>query len=279
MGEQENEGADASSSALRAINRHSMSATPREELSRSSKSAPGTPKPTISEPGVNRNGKENGSEAPAGITVAPDARPKSRRATPASHSAPEEPAQSHPMTTTTSASSRQESPAAATGYGTRSRNRPGATRPNYAEDVEMDFEQANGGEHSSTELSSQSPADFSSRQSPAPSSKKPGAGTNGWSALNSTSGIPGTSTFSANPNVSVPHRKRKAHQSQNATNGALPVHPAPAQAATRRSAPSAIAAPPVRECNMFSFEKCRSFVNKAGKLVADDGTVFAKNGM
>jgi hypothetical protein len=142
----------------------------------------------------------------------------------------------------------------------------------------MDFEQANAAERSSTELSSQSPADFSSRQSPAPSGKTPGTAANGWSAMNSTSAIPGTSTFSANPNVSVPHRKRKAHQTQNATNGALPVHPAPSQPATRRSAPSAVAAPPVREFNMFSFDKCRSLVNKAGKLVADDGTVFAKNG-
>src|SRR6266480_2034992 len=59
-------------------------------------------------------------------------------------------AQSHPMTTSTSTSSHlsnKDSPPPQTGYGTRSRNRPGAPRPNYAEDVEMDFEmapQANG---------------------------------------------------------------------------------------------------------------------------------------
>ena len=203
-----------------------------------------------------------------------------------------EPPHSHPMTTTTSASSHlsnKDSSSHAAAYGTRSRNRPGVPRPNYAEDVEMDFEvthQANGAEHSSMDLSSHSPPATDSRQSPAPGAKRGTPTTNGWNATNSnSSSIPGTSLFSANPNARMPHsRKRKAADVQ----GTISTHsqsPAPsAPAVTRRANAAATAATQaspysyVSDNNMFSFERCRASLNKQGKLVADDGTLFSVDG-
>jgi len=193
------------------------------------------------------------------------------------------PAQSHPMTTSTSTSSHlsnKDSPPPKTGYGTRSRNRPGAPRPNYAEDVEMDFEmapQANGRDHSSMDLSSNSPPAIELRQSPTLPSKRGNQTSNGWNALNNnSSSIPGMSHFPANPNARVPHsRKRKAAEASAGQSQS----PAPAtQTLTRRSqANAAQIHPPVRESNMLSFEKYRAIL-KHGKLVADDGSSFSVNG-
>ena len=200
-------------------------------------------------------------------------------------------AQSHPMTTTTSTSSHlsnKDSPPPQTGYGTRSRNRPGVPRPNYAEDVEMDFEmthQPNGRDHSSMDLSSNSPPAVESRQSPELPSKRSTQTSNGWNSLNNnnnnnnSSSIPGTSLFSANPNARVPHsRKRKAAEAQGASAGQSQ-SPAPAaQTVTRRTHANAThTTPPVRESNMLSFDKHRA-VLKHGKLVADDGSSFSVNG-
>lgn len=201
---------------------------------------------------------------------------------------PAEPAQSHPMTAITSTSSHlsnKDSTPPPAAYGTRSRNRPGAPRPNYAEDVEMDFEtapQANGGDHSSMDLSSHSPPAIDSRQSPGPGGIKRGTpATNGWNALNSNPSIPGTSLFSANPSARMPHgKKRKAAEVQGNDTGHSQ-NPAPSsQAMTRRANAAAVNASNsiVPENNMFSFDKCRAVLNKQGKLVADDGTVFSVNG-
>jgi len=207
-------------------------------------------------------------------------------------STPAEPAQSHPMTTTTSASSHlsnKDSNPAGAAYGTRSRNRPGVPRPNYAEDVEMDFEvaqQANGAEHSSMDLSSHSPPATDSRQSPSPGGKRGTPAANGWNALNgNSSSIPGTSHFSANPNARMPHsRKRKAAEVQG-TASAHSQSPAPSvPVVTRRANAAATAASQASsysympDNNMFSFDRCRSSLNKQGRLVADDGTVFSVNG-
>jgi hypothetical protein len=217
---------------------------------------------------------KNGSVAPS------EAREVDHTSTPA------EPVQSHPMTTTTSTSSHlsnKDSTPPQTGYGTRSRNRPGAPRPNYAEDVEMDFEmapQTNGRDHSSMDLSSNSPPAIESRQSPAPSSKRGNQTSNGWNSLNNnSSSIPGTSLFSANPNARVPHsRKRKATEAQS-TGVGQSQSPAPTtQTVTRRTHANATQInPPMRESNMLSFDKHRAIL-KHGKLVADDGSSFSVNG-
>ena len=291
MGEPENDGADGSVAAFSAVNvPPAMPATLDDSESRVHKSAPTTPKPAAADVMVD----VEPSDQPSGKQL--DRSPSgSRRPTPAPTAATDEPPVSHPMTTTTSASSRQESPTQAVGYGTRSRNR-GGNRPNYAEDVEMDFEKPQVLDTQSPALSSESVPEVASRESPAPPAvKKQSAASNGWSAMNtntgsvsasvSGSGIPGTSTFSANPNVTVPHaRKRKAAHAQPATNGSSPAQPAqPAQPApSRRNASAAISTVSTaasRESNLYSFRKSHALLNKAGKLVADDGTTFAKDGM
>jgi hypothetical protein len=150
----------------------------------------------------------------------------------------------------------------------------------------MDFEmppQTNGRDHSSMDLSSNSPPAIESRQSPSLPSKRSNhtSNGNGWNPLNNNSSfIPGTSLFSANPNARVPHsRKRKAAEAQGAGAGQSQ-SPAPAaQAVTRRTHANAAAqiAPTVRESNMLSFDKHRAIL-KHGKLVADDGSSFSVNG-
>jgi hypothetical protein len=175
-----------------------------------------------------------------------------------------------PMTAT-SDSSHHSSPGAsgpsATHYGTRSRNRPTASRPNYAEDFEMDFEKPI---HAAARQRATSP----SGSPPAEAGHSPDGGKgDSWDAINSNSNgtstsIPGTSTFSANPGVLVPKKRRAA---QNASGLALSVS---GHSSSRRTTQAA------RESrsNMFSFERCANKL-KNGKLVADDGTQFAVNGM
>jgi hypothetical protein len=202
-------------------------------------------------------------------------------------------AQSEPITRAPSTSSQHSSKdaLAAAGYGTRSRNR-GAARPNYAEDVEMDFEQTtqavnnNGAmleqDTSPMEASSDSPSALDSRQSPAPSTGKRAVSSSngGWNALNKDTPIPGTSTFSTTPNTNIVSRKRKAaavaNQNITSTNTVAPAAPAPASG--RRSGVSSLPQSTARETNMVSFENCNTTLNEAGALVSDDGQMFSANG-
>lgn len=147
--------------------------------------------------------------------------------------------------------------ASATHYGTRSRNRPSSSRPNYAEDVEMEFEQAPQPPQIRKGDGSQSPSSTSQKRNAS-------AGNNG------NSPIPGTSTFSANPNVNVP-KKRKAA-------GGNSTQPTQPSSGTRRAAANLSSqSKEGRLSNMYSFERCGGRL-KNGKLVADDGTAFCVNG-
>lgn len=170
-------------------------------------------------------------------------------------------------------------------YGTRSRNRTGAARPNYAEDKEIDteFEMA----VSSTE----------SRKS----NRGGDAGTptgSGKSANNARKNqmvdedqmmaaqglyrepIPGTSAFSSTPPSNAPagqpSRKRKANGSS-AANNSQSQHLGNGAAMNHRASMAAQGYMGTRETNMLSFEKCGSRL-KNKKLVADDGTVLEVNG-
>ncbi|KAF2675372.1 hypothetical protein BT63DRAFT_474995 [Microthyrium microscopicum] len=202
---------------------------------------------------------------------------------------PDDIPQSHPMTASNSASSHQSASKdaaaqaqAAGGYGTRSRNKPGISRINYAEDVEMDFEQsaaaaaaaaANNGNHDSSLPESPTAASRTSPAAPAAQKRLSSSNNgNGWSPVNVNSSIPGTSTFSANPNLNVP-KKRKAAQAS--TNQGQVVQQQAAQAHSRRANPS-VSARETRGSNMFSFERTKAKLQK-GSLVADDGTVFSVN--
>jgi hypothetical protein len=202
----------------------------------------------------------------------------------------EESAQSEPMTrlpSTSSQLSSREAPApVSSSYGTRSRNRRGGDRPNYAEDVEMDFEMANQAaaprdvDMDSLEDDSRSPPVLDSRESPAPSTSKRAAPiSNGWNALNKDGSIPGTSTFSANPTGNAPSRKRKAAAiaTQNIASTSSSA-PTAQPAGTKKAAVSAQSPSSIRETNMVSFDNCNTRLNKDGHLVSDDGVVFAPNG-
>lgn len=214
--------------------------------------------------------------------------------------ASDQPLESQPMATTSSNSSHasakepKETPAAP--YGTRSRNRPGTSRPNYAEDVEMDFEMAQGPTNGNTSEppSRASLAAENGQPAPAAGKKAPGAGQGNapWGSAGSNqkdspanSNIPGTSAFAANPPPTAPQpTKRRKNAAGNATNGnhASPAAPT-TQAAARRANngnnnnAAVVPANSSRETNLMTFEKSRAML-KDGHLEADDGQKVSVNG-
>lgn len=170
-------------------------------------------------------------------------------------------------------------------YGTRSRNRPGRARINYAEDLELDYEHTNGVDHGNADSARQSSADPPSpKQAPV---EKRSAAVNGSRTSEAQAAATGlNNTQSASAAVS---RKRKAQTMQNGTGhisgqaAAAPVPAVPAttqhttSATTRRSVPQS-SSNIAHASNIFTFERSKALV-KNGKLVADDGTVFRVEGM
>lgn len=208
----------------------------------------------------------------------------------------DESAHSEPMTrlpSTSSQVSSKEPPApVSSSYGTRSRNRRGGDRPNYAEDTEMDFEMANQATArprdpsvSSSDDEPLSPVPFGIPQSPpsapvpAPAPPKRAAATNGWNALNKETSVPSTSAVVAATNFPAPSRKRKAAAiaSQNIASG-NPSAPATALPGSKKGGIAPLPAPLSRETNMVTFENCNTTLNKDGHLVSDEGVVYAPNG-
>lgn len=210
--------------------------------------------------------------------------------------------ESQPMTTSSSSSSVHQDqqvtnsmdPNGPSPYGTRSRNRTGNARPNYAEDkeLEMDFEW-NSGKKSHAAGNSAVPSNTISGDSEKPStsttrrSSTTAATTSivankATTASPQTNHLPGMSSFSVYPEAGAappaPSRKRKAP-------GNGPVAPHTSSAATqasalnitRRTAPSTNARR-LRTTNLMTFEHCQGYL-KNGKLKADDGTTLAVNGM
>ena len=207
-------------------------------------------------------------------------------------------AESQPMTTSNSASSNPTASdgvgggtGAAAPYGTRSRNRTGANRPNYAEDKELDteFEVAASwkeGRKAARGADSASATAPDAGRSANTARKIQGSEADQVVAVqsNSKDAIPGTSTFSANPaqaaSTGQSSKKRKAtgqpatsnlqHQLQVPSQGF-----APAPAVTRGASMAAQGV--ARETNMLSFDDCGSRL-KDKKLFADDGTILEVNG-
>jgi hypothetical protein len=212
---------------------------------------------------------------------------------PESFPAPE--AVSQPMTASSSTSSNPSSKDATTGtaspYGTRSRNRAGISRPNYAEDreMEMEFEAQPAREEESrkiarstdprptTTLDSNGPANMSRRTSTIDNNA------NGYNLQKDH--IPGTSTFAANPTavVAAPASKKRKATGQPTPNGSTILLPiistasTGSQANTRRASIATQSGTAFRDSNMLSFDDCGGHV-KDGKLVADDGTILGVNG-
>lgn len=179
-------------------------------------------------------------------------------------------------------------------YGTRSRNRTGASRPNYAEDhSEMDFEMAapvktTTSNATSTKKSTASPRESLDAAGPADSerasgvsTRRAGATTNGTSTSNGVTSnaaaketIPGMSSFSSNPNGSSTQatRKRK-HATTNGTNT-----PTAASGGASKKALGFNDIVYRTQGDMMSFDKCKARL-KDGVLKADDGTTLRVNGM
>ena len=178
-------------------------------------------------------------------------------------------AQSQPMTATASSSSWLLPPPdngdnAASGYGTRSRNRTGG-RPNYAEDKELDLE-----------IEALTKPSRSSKRSIAASDQQPAttgsASMDGGAASDKPSDYitPSTTTVAAAPAAS----KKRKHPGSNHT-----VAPTTVTTSTPRA--KTITSVPFKgyvETNMMSFLRCGSRLNAKRQLVADDGTTIQANG-
>ena len=205
--------------------------------------------------------------------------------------------ESQPMTASNSASSdisakeaTLNGAGAAVPYGTRSRNRTGISRPNYAEDKELDAEfeapasskDANGRKAARVGdtgialdiVRSTNPA----RKVPAPEAEHTLAIQSHYKEP-----IPGTSTFSANPSAigSSHHPKKRKATSQTTTFQPQPQFPAShlatPQAVTRKASLAAQVLTGFRDSNMLSFDTCAGHLS-GNRLVADDGTILEVNG-
>lgn len=195
--------------------------------------------------------------------------------------------QSQPMTATASTSSltaaqENDENGTATPYGTRSRNRAGGPRPNYADDKELDLEiEAAGRIQRPSGRKTGTPTNGTRDNDAAASQSRPSCATMNASAFSSTTAnaatkdaIPGTSTFSANPTAPAPSKKRK-HPGSSSTSSTSRVN----HVSTGRARAHLAAQPRQQaETNMMSFDGCGARLNARGELVADDGTVLKPNG-
>ena len=209
------------------------------------------------------------------------------------------PLESQPMTATTSTSSLPPDQSGNNGtdakdaspYGTRSRNRNGSSRPNYAEEPEVMEYEWTSAKKSQAPSEPAGPASDLERTSGAntrrSSNTAPTAPTPPTAAPKTTMGhisnhqMPGMSSFAVNPSLTAasapPTRKRKAP-------GSAPVIPQNASVLTqtsttgspRRQGP-ATASQTTRTTSLMTFEGCQGYL-KNGKLKADDGTWIAVGG-
>lgn len=188
-------------------------------------------------------------------------------------------------------------------YGTRSRNRTGNSRPNYAEDKDndLDFECAPpkkaGDSKKSTRQSNASATTTNAEKNQNGAHKKSlpvDEAKNATSQNGSKDNAPAPTApaasaagvTSAAPTASQSSKKRKAGaQSGNGSNGASGE---PQQVVSQSSTATVLAkrlggqgtmfSNGYAETNMLSFENCKSKPNKDGKLVSDSGTILAPNG-
>jgi len=178
-------------------------------------------------------------------------------------------------------------------YGTRSRNRAGISRPNYAEDKEIDAEleiaspakDNNIGRKMArgTDVGVSGAPDVNKSSNPARKSHNSEADQIATvQSYHHKDPIPGTSTFSAKPAATtvsnISSKKRKAGSQYGATpSSQTPGQAPPVQIITRRASVAAQAASGLRQSNMVTFENCRGQL-QGKKLTADDGTDFEVNG-
>ena len=168
-------------------------------------------------------------------------------------------------------------------YGTRSRNRTGNARPNYAEDrdAEMDYEWTSGKKATGSAAASQTQTIEGDKITTGPGRRA----TNGIANHKSTPSpatiskeqIPGTSSFSLNAETGAQSKKRKA-PGNGGTPSATAVQPPAPTTGRKATQPIPASSCATRETSMVSFESSQGYLNH-GSLVADDKTRFKVNGM
>ncbi|KAM0332358.1 hypothetical protein ACHAQA_002635 [Verticillium albo-atrum] len=185
----------------------------------------------------------------------------------------------------------------ASGYGTRSRNRNGTSRINYAEDKDVDadmfdyYPDKKDGEQKKSRVSIllAPPAQETSRSNG--SSRKAAPVDDGKSGASQHASKDATPVASSTPTVAAsnpstvaqPSKKRKAAAQSSATASASQTTSVSTSAAavgtSKRSAATAWEGVPQKSfpnTNMLTFANCEAFP-KDGALVADDGTVLRQN--
>lgn len=226
------------------------------------------------------------NSTPVPTTELPQVAEGSAQSEGANLAAPPQSAQQQSTNTSRSNSANPPAQDAASGskpYGTRSRNTRGAARPNYAEqdaDTEFEMGQATANGHTSRDVQ-RGRAVGESEESSAPGGKKGQPAVTGtWGGVKEPQPIPGTSSFSANPNVNSapqPSRKRKAPGKDVVQTGVAQHSTPTIQTHTRRAtAPSTDYSG--RITNMLTFEKSGARLNQHWRLEADDDTQLSVNG-
>ncbi|KAK4239812.1 hypothetical protein C8A03DRAFT_32088 [Achaetomium macrosporum] len=264
--------------------------------SRTSSAKEGTGTPSSAKQSANSNGS---GSIPSSIL------PKMSDSTPISTSNPES-LQPQSMEKPSAASS-QPSP-----YGTRSRNRTGAARPNYAEDKDIDLDifdvyptQRKDEDSKKPSTKQQGPPSTSAAANATQAAARSGNGSsrkplpddsrqhNGSKdQQHAASQPPAATSSSANgttpTNGTSKSKKRKAtdtastasgSQTPSASNGtssssAVQKRLGVSGQGTGNVTPGSVG---YAETNMLTFEKCKSRPTKDGKMVADDGTVLEVN--
>lgn len=163
-------------------------------------------------------------------------------------------------------------------YGTRSRNRTGNARPNYAEDQETDFEAAGTSSKKTAAAESAAVAAQSNAGTKRASDfarliayKGSGTSVNGEGPKESTPSTTGaTSSSSKKRKAAGPPAQVAASTPPTTSNATMP-----SVTSARKLAPASSTA---RETNVMTFTKHKSCLNKKGELVADDGTKLCING-
>lgn len=248
--------------------------------------------------------QQSRNSSPSSNSVAPSRKPDSDTLTSAKGASPVQPTAK--SSSTSSAADAKD--AAGTGpspYGTRSRNRTGRARPNYAEDKDFDMDFENYPDRKddpdakkSTRQSNGPTIPSEVPRTAVPSTRKPlpngdGAkqaaaakdqpqqnGQTGAPAPSSSTVAPGTNTTAATTTTSQASKKRKAGTQSGVGNVNQPqsntAHPPAASASSlKKSAGGALTG--YAESNMMSFDNCKGRpINDT--LVADDGTTLAVNG-
>lgn len=176
-------------------------------------------------------------------------------------------------------------------YGTRSRNRTGVARPNYAENNELDhIIEANGKITKSAPPKAAAPSSTVDCAAADAENHSNTTARRGFAAVNTTASdlngnapaakdlIPGTSTFSANPSVNgngpAPQSKKRKQPGANTTVST----PSAANGSVSRIPRSTTGARQHHETNMMTFEGCGARLNANKELTADDGTILSVNG-